>query len=100
MRKMFPNSSKHMLVVTAKPGRLAAAMDEVRTVLWMEQRVPAGKLNNFFCNGSTQLHRHANRISYDSSGGCRPGWGCAMSDRSCRRKVPVCGRPRLRSEAF
>src|SRR5579863_2017974 len=33
MRKLFPNAREHMLMVEAKPGQLAEAMDEVRVVM-------------------------------------------------------------------
>ena len=47
MRKMFPSAKEHMLVIVAKEGQLAAALDEVRIVLRQERRVPYDKPDNF-----------------------------------------------------
>src|ERR1700736_4053733 len=43
MHKMFPNAKENMLVLVAMPGKLAAAIDEARSVLRQERRVPAAK---------------------------------------------------------
>ncbi|MBK5290539.1 MAG: ABC transporter permease [Acidobacteriia bacterium] len=55
MRKMFPNAVEHMLVVVAREGRLAAAMDEVRTVLRIERRVPHDKPDSFSLSTAEQM---------------------------------------------
>ncbi len=55
MRKMFPNAKEHMLVVTAKEGRLAAAMDEIRMVLRQERRVPHDAPDNFGMSTAEQM---------------------------------------------
>jgi putative ABC transport system permease protein len=55
MRKMFPQLQDHILVVTAKDGKIAAAMDEVRTVLRQQRRVPYSAPDNFFISTSDQL---------------------------------------------
>lgn len=55
MRKMFPNAMEHMLVVVAKPGRLAVAADEVRTVLRIERKVPRDKPDSFFISTAEQM---------------------------------------------
>jgi putative ABC transport system permease protein len=55
MRKMFPNAREHMLIVIAKPGLLAQAADEVRTVLRLERRVPYDKPDTFSISTSEQM---------------------------------------------
>jgi putative ABC transport system permease protein len=55
MRKMFPTAREHMLVVAAKPGRVAAANDEVRALLRMERRVPLSKPDNFSVSTAEQM---------------------------------------------
>ena len=55
MRKMFPNSREHLLLVVAKPGQLHAALDEVRVVLRQERRVPHDKPDNFGLSTAEQM---------------------------------------------
>jgi len=55
MKKMFPAAKENMIIVMAKPGRLAAAMDEVRTILRQERRVPHNKPDNFAISTSEQM---------------------------------------------
>ena len=55
MRKMFPNSREHLLLVVAKPGHLNAALDEVRVVLRQERRVPHDKPDNFGLSTAEQM---------------------------------------------
>jgi putative ABC transport system permease protein len=55
MRKMFPNAREHFLIVVAYPGKLAAAEDEVRTVLRIERRVPHDKPDNFWMSTAEQM---------------------------------------------
>jgi len=55
MRKMFPASKEHMLVIVAEEGRLAQAMDEVRGVLRQERRVPLDKPDNFWISTAEQM---------------------------------------------
>src|SRR5580698_10360165 len=40
MQKLYPNARENAIVVTAAAGKLPAAMDEVRTVLRVDRRVP------------------------------------------------------------
>ena len=55
LRKMFPSAKEHMLVIVAKPGRMAAAIDEARTVLRTERKVPPAQPDNFDISTSDQL---------------------------------------------
>ncbi|HEY3738939.1 MAG TPA: ABC transporter permease [Bryobacteraceae bacterium] len=63
MRKMFPAAKDNMLVVVAKPGRMAAAEDEVRAVLRMERRVPLSKPDNFAISTSEQMVEDFRKIT-------------------------------------
>ena len=55
MHKMFPQLQDHILVATAKEGKMSAAMDEIRLVLRQERRVPFSAPDNFFLSTSDQL---------------------------------------------
>jgi putative ABC transport system permease protein len=55
MHKLFPASQENLLFVTAKPGRLAAAIDEATVVLRIQRHVPADKPDNFSISTSDQL---------------------------------------------
>ncbi len=62
MRKMFPNAREHLLVVIAREGRLAQAMDEVRHVLRLERRVPYNAPDNFALSTPEQMLEDFRRI--------------------------------------
>jgi putative ABC transport system permease protein len=55
MRKMFPTAKEHQLLVQAKDGKIAAALDEVRVVLRQERRVPLTQPDNFALSTADQL---------------------------------------------
>ena len=55
MRKMFPNAQEHYLFIEAQDGRLAAAIDEVRTVLRQQRRVGYSAPDNFAISTADQL---------------------------------------------
>src|SRR5258708_5255117 len=55
MRKLFPNAKELMLIVIAQEGRVAAAADEVRTVLRIERRVANDQPDNFSVTTSEQM---------------------------------------------
>ena len=55
MRKMFPASKEHMLIVSAKEGQLAQAIDEVRAVLRAERRVKYNEPDNFWISTAEQM---------------------------------------------
>ena len=55
MRKMFPSSKEHMLVIVAEDGKLAQAMDEIRGVLRQERRVPQDKPDTFWISTAEQM---------------------------------------------
>ena len=55
MQKMFPNARENAIVVTAVEGRLPQAVDEVRTVLRVDRRVPYDKPDNFALSTADQM---------------------------------------------
>ena len=55
MHKLFPNAKEHMLMVEAKQGQIAQAMDEVRVVLRQERKVPFDKPDNFVISSADQM---------------------------------------------
>ncbi len=55
MRKMFPSAKDNMLVIQAKPGMLAAAIDESRAILRIQRHVPFNKPDNFSISTSDQM---------------------------------------------
>jgi len=55
MHKMFPAARENMLVVVAKPGKLPAAIDEVRVVMRIQRHVPPSKPDSFFISTSEQM---------------------------------------------
>ena len=63
MRKMFPNAQEHMLIVIAYAGKLPLAIDEVRTVLRIERRVPYDKPDTFYINTAEQMIADFRRIT-------------------------------------
>ena len=55
MQKMYPNARENAIVVTAKDGQLPKAMDEVRTVLRIDRRVPYNKPDDFALSTADQM---------------------------------------------
>jgi putative ABC transport system permease protein len=55
MHKLFPASKENLLMVTAKPGRMAAAIDEATAVMRIQRHVPANKPDDFSISTSDQL---------------------------------------------
>ena len=55
MQKMYPNARENAIVVTALAGRLPQALDEVRTVLRVDRRVPYDKPDNFALSTAEQM---------------------------------------------
>jgi len=55
MRKLFPTAQEHQLIVSAKDGKVAAAIDEMRVVLRQERRVPLNKPDSFDFSTADQL---------------------------------------------
>src|SRR5215475_13576269 len=55
MQKMYPNARENAIVVTAKDGQLPAALDEVRTVLRIDRRVPYNKPDSFALSTAEQM---------------------------------------------
>ncbi|HSB17323.1 MAG TPA: ABC transporter permease [Bryobacteraceae bacterium] len=63
MRKMFPQAKEHMIVVVAKDGKLAAALDEVRVALRQERRVPYNKPDDFWISTGEQMLEEFHNIT-------------------------------------
>ena len=55
MQKMYPNARENAIVVTALAGKLPQALDEVRTVLRVDRRVPYAKPDNFAISTAEQM---------------------------------------------
>jgi putative ABC transport system permease protein len=55
MHKMYPNAQENAIVVTAMQGKLPEALDEVRTVLRIDRRVPYSKPDNFALSTAEQM---------------------------------------------
>jgi putative ABC transport system permease protein len=55
MHKLFPTAQENLLMVMAMPGRLPAAIDELRVVLRQQRHVPFNKPDNFFVSTADQL---------------------------------------------
>jgi len=55
MHKLFPASKENLLFVTAKPGRLAAAVDEATVVMRIQRHVPPNKPDDFSISTSDQM---------------------------------------------
>jgi putative ABC transport system permease protein len=55
MHKLFPASKENLLMVVAKPGRLAAAIDEATAVMRIQRHVPPNKPDDFSISTSDQL---------------------------------------------
>jgi putative ABC transport system permease protein len=55
MQKMYPNARENAIVVTAKNGQLPQALDEVRTVLRIDRRVPYDKPDTFALSTAEQM---------------------------------------------
>jgi putative ABC transport system permease protein len=55
MQRMYPNARENAIVVTALPGRVAEASDEIRSVLRTVRRVPYSKPDNFALSTAEQM---------------------------------------------
>src|SRR5690242_8404161 len=63
MQKMFPNARENAIVVTAREGKLPQALDEVRTVLRIDRRVPFNKPDDFALSTAEQMVNDFRRIT-------------------------------------
>ena len=54
-QKMYPNARENAIVVTAKQGQLPKALDEVRTILRIDRRVPYDRPDNFALSTADQM---------------------------------------------
>ena len=62
MRKFFPQAQENMLIVVARPGKLAQARDEVTAVLRIERRVPHDKPDDFSISTAEQIIEDFRRL--------------------------------------
>jgi putative ABC transport system permease protein len=63
MRKLFPGAKENMLIVVPKPGKMAAAEDEVRAVLRVERRDGYSKPDSFAISTSEQMVEDFRKIT-------------------------------------
>ncbi len=63
MKKMYPQAKENMIVVIAKPGRMAAAEDELRAVLRQERRDGFSKPDSFEVSSSEQMVQDFRKIT-------------------------------------
>jgi len=63
MHKLFPAARENMLVIMAKPGQLAEAVDEVRATMRIQRHVPANKPDDFFISTSEQLVQQFHNVT-------------------------------------
>ncbi len=63
MHKLFPAARENMLVVMAKPGQLAEAVDEARAAMRIQRHVPADKPDDFFISTSEQLVQQFHNVT-------------------------------------
>ena len=63
MHKLFPNAKENMILVIARPGMMAEAEDEVRTVLRVERRVPNNQPDSFSISTSEQLIEDFHKVT-------------------------------------
>ncbi len=62
MKKMFPSAKENMLIIGARQGEMAAALDEVETILRQERRVPYDKPDNFAISTAEELVEDFRRL--------------------------------------
>jgi putative ABC transport system permease protein len=55
MQKMYPTAKENAIVVSAYDGKLPQAMDEVRTILRIDRRVPYHKPDDFALSTAQQM---------------------------------------------
>jgi putative ABC transport system permease protein len=55
MRKMYANARDNAIVATARDGKLGEALDEIKTVLRMDRRVPYSKPDDFALSTADQM---------------------------------------------
>jgi putative ABC transport system permease protein len=63
MRKLYPNSKDMALVITAQDGKLAQAIDEVRTMLRTSRHVHPGKPDDFDTATAEQMVEQFRQIT-------------------------------------
>jgi putative ABC transport system permease protein len=55
LQKMFPNARENAIVAAARDGKLPEALDEIRSVLRIDRRVPYNKPDDFALSTAEQM---------------------------------------------
>jgi len=63
MHKLFPASKENLLYINAKPGRLAAAVDEATAVLRIQRHVPPDKPDDFSISTADELVQQFHNVT-------------------------------------
>ena len=63
MQKMFPSAKENMLVIVARDGTLARAMDEVRMVLRQERKLKYSDPDNFWISTAEQMIEQFHQVT-------------------------------------
>ncbi|HKW96248.1 MAG TPA: ABC transporter permease [Bryobacteraceae bacterium] len=63
MQRMFPNARENAIVVTAQDGKLPQALDEVRTILRIDRRVPYNKPDDFALSTADEMIANFRQIT-------------------------------------
>ncbi|HTR36282.1 MAG TPA: ABC transporter permease [Bryobacteraceae bacterium] len=63
MHKLFPNAKENLLMVVAKPGMLAAAVDEATAVMRIQRHDPPGKPDDFVISTSDELVQQFHNVT-------------------------------------
>jgi putative ABC transport system permease protein len=63
MKKVMPEANENMLIVVAKPGRLADAIDQTAAVLRIERHVPPDKPDNFSISTAEEMLERFHNIT-------------------------------------
>lgn len=63
MRKLEPSAQEHMIVVSAYPGQLPKAMDEIRGVLRLERRLKYNEPDNFGLSTAEQMIENFRQVT-------------------------------------
>lgn len=63
MHKLFPASKENLLFVTAKPGKLAAAVDEATAVMRIQRHVPPDKPDDFSISTADEIVQQFHNVT-------------------------------------
>lgn len=63
IKQLYPQNEDCFIMTTAKPGKMDAALDEIRNILRMERNVPFDKPDNFGVQTSDQIIKQFGAIT-------------------------------------